>query len=309
MKLSGTFPVNSVQTLEEKRCVSAYVFLIPFCSQEGYSKKGETNECLVWSAAVTHAINKYPISVLWQIDHKICRQASTVTSVTGCTGHHFRSQILQEHWVVLHKSKVLPWICPKAPAAPPTPWLTHLQETSAMHPGFSSRCPCTEFELFAWHDHTAMPDLNISKCIKYSIMSYHGAWDSLLHLIQLLSMYFEVKTVPEIKDISDAHLSHRCWHHMAISYFCVSFVFASTQVDLAQLKSQGLKGTRTEALEKPAYSSYCCWEQGEETELGSVTIRRHHPHPQSRHCNPRLPFNPLYLHNFLYLHGAGLCVL
>lgn len=140
LKLTGIFPVNSLWTLEDKQCINAYIFLMPFCSHAGYAKKGETNEwiqgseCRVWGAVVTHVKN--PISVLWQIVHTICRQALTDTSLTGCTVHHFRLQILLGHWVILHKSKVLPWICPKAPATPSPPLLTYLQETPVMHPGF-----------------------------------------------------------------------------------------------------------------------------------------------------------------------------
>lgn len=44
LKLTGIFPVNSLWILEDKQYVSAYAFLIPFCSHAGYAKKGETNE-------------------------------------------------------------------------------------------------------------------------------------------------------------------------------------------------------------------------------------------------------------------------
>lgn len=81
------------------------------------------------------------------------------------------------------------------------------------------------------------------------------------------------------------------------------------QINFAQVKPKSMKGSRTEALKKPAYSSSCCWEQGGEAEAGSIAIGRHHPHPQRRHCSPRLLLSPLYLHNILHLHGAGLCVL
>lgn len=90
----------------------------------------------------------------------------------------------------------------------------------------------------------------------------------------------------KLKDIFDAHLSHSYWYHMAIRQFCNSFLFASMQINFAQAKSQSIKASRTEALEKLAYSSCHCWERGGEAEMGSVAIRRHHPHPQPRHCNP-----------------------
>ena len=113
----------------------------------------------------------------------------------------------------------------------------------------------------------------------------------------------------KLKHIFDAHLSHRYWYHMAISQFCNSFLSASTQINFAQIKSQNIKVSRTEALENPAYSSCCCRERGGEAEVGSVTIRRHHPHPLPRHCNSCPLFSPMYLHSILHLYGAGLCVL
>lgn len=52
-------------------------------------------------------------------------------------------------------------------------------------------------------------------------------------------------------DIFGAHFSSRYWYHMTISQISNSFLFAPTQINFAQAKSQSIKGSRTEALEKP----------------------------------------------------------
>lgn len=134
LKLAGVFPENLLWPSEDKQYVSAYVFLISFCSHAGTRRKGKPERVQAsayrgWGAAETRA--EYPISVLRQIVHACLR-----TSTDLCYWMHgpcFRPQILPGHRAILYRSKVLPRICPKAPAAPSM----QLQETSALRPGFS----------------------------------------------------------------------------------------------------------------------------------------------------------------------------
>lgn len=152
------------------------------------------------------------------------------------------------------------------------------------------------------------------------ISIFPGAWNTVLHLTmehEILSFIsfshlqcaLKSKGYLNLKDTFDAHLPHRYQYPMAMSQFCNSFLFASMQINFAQLRSQSIEGIKTEALKKPAQSSCYCWEQGGEAEVGSVTLGRQHPYLQLRHCNPHPLFSSLYLHSILHLHGARLCVL
>lgn len=53
------------------------------------------------------------------------------------------------------------------------------------------------------------------------------------------------------KDIFGAHQSCGYWYHTTISQTSNSFLFAPTQINFPQAKSQIIKGSKTEALEKP----------------------------------------------------------